>query len=378
MQKRVQNKSFSLYNFSSKNRRGLSTVIVTLILILVSLVAVGVIWVVVRNVIQTGTEEVGLSQFSLNAKIMNVLVDNNSNNISLTVKRNAGEGELIGISFVFSNSNADTEVITRNVSLKELEQMKFYFHLNTSVSDLISVSIVPLIKQDEKQISGIALDKYNFGSSKNNIPSQTCTPTNCSTLGYVCGTWSDGCSGTLSCGIYGNGSCQTGYNCIGGSCVLNITTYSQDFELVLFPPAGWVSGGNNVWHRNTTEPAFGTASAGSRYINDSQMTYISYNYTFIRNGNVSFWWNVSSEANYDFICFCVDKTCGGTGCTCIGTSGTADARICSSPSSGVWTAGSVTYPVNSSNHTFTWCYAKDGNTIGGSDMGKIDNIVFNF
>jgi hypothetical protein len=220
MQKRGQNRSFSLYNFSSKNRSGLSTTIVTLILILVSLVAVGVIWVVVRNVIQTGTEGVGLSQFSLSAKILDVSIDNSSNNVSLTVKRNAGKGNLTGISFVFSNSNVDTEVITRNVSLKELEQMNFIFHLNMSVSDLTSVSIVPLIKQDEKQITGIALDKYNLGNSKNYIPPQTCIPINCSALGYICGTWNNGtCSGTLNCGnCTGGQTCNASGRCVA-SCI---------------------------------------------------------------------------------------------------------------------------------------------------------------
>jgi hypothetical protein len=199
-------------------KRGLSTIIVTLILILVSLVAVGIVWVVIRNVIQTGTEGVGLSQFSLSAKILDVSIDNSSNNISLTLKRNAGRGELEGISFVFS-SDGNTEVITRNVSLKEMEQMSFNFHLNTSVSDLTSVSIVPLIKQDEKQISGIALDKYNLGNSKNYIPPQTCVPTNCSALGYICGTWNNGtCSGTLNCG-----NCTGGQTCnASGRCVLQV------------------------------------------------------------------------------------------------------------------------------------------------------------
>jgi hypothetical protein len=198
---------------------GLSTIIVTLILILVSLVAVGIIWVVVRNVIQTGTEGVGLSQFSLSAKILDVSIDNSSNNVSLTVKRNAGKGNLTGISFVFS-SDGNIEVITRNISLKELEQMNFIFHLNMSVSDLTSVSIVPLIKQDEKQITGIALDKYNLGNSKNYILSQTCIPTNCSALGYICGTWNNGtCSGTLSCGNCSGGQiCNATGRCVA-SCI---------------------------------------------------------------------------------------------------------------------------------------------------------------
>ena len=33
----------------------------------------------------------------------------------------------------------------------------------------------------------------------------TCTPTTCAKLGYMCGTWGDGCGGTLNCG-----TCPTG------------------------------------------------------------------------------------------------------------------------------------------------------------------------
>ncbi|MCX6746941.1 MAG: hypothetical protein NTU63_02280, partial [Candidatus Pacearchaeota archaeon] len=55
---------------------------------------------------------------------------------------------------------------------------------------------------------------------KETIPGQTCTPATCASLNYNCGNWTDGCSGTLSCGVFGNESCQTGHNCVGGSCVL--------------------------------------------------------------------------------------------------------------------------------------------------------------
>ncbi|MCX6746609.1 MAG: hypothetical protein NTU63_00555, partial [Candidatus Pacearchaeota archaeon] len=55
---------------------------------------------------------------------------------------------------------------------------------------------------------------------KETIPGQTCTPATCASLNYNCGNWTDGCSGTLSCGVFGNESCQTGYNCVSGSCVL--------------------------------------------------------------------------------------------------------------------------------------------------------------
>ncbi|MFA6074113.1 MAG: Ig-like domain-containing protein, partial [Candidatus Woesearchaeota archaeon] len=153
----------------------------------------------------------------------------------------------------------------------------------------------------------------------------------------------------------------------------NIT--NQSFEGVTFPPTGWFTGGDAIWHRNITEPDIGLASAGSSDIIDSQKTWINTTYLFNRDGNVSFFWNVSSEKNYDNLCFCIDNPCGGTGCTCSGTSGTADAIITSS-SDGVWTFGIVSKNVNAGLHTFTWCYAKDGSVTAGADMGKIDNVTF--
>jgi len=42
----------------------------------------------------------------------------------------------------------------------------------------------------------------------------TCVPDTCSSLGKQCGTWSDGCGGTLNCGV-----CETGYICSDGQCI---------------------------------------------------------------------------------------------------------------------------------------------------------------
>ncbi|MGC9309166.1 MAG: hypothetical protein ACP5D2_00535, partial [Candidatus Nanoarchaeia archaeon] len=41
-----------------------------------------------------------------------------------------------------------------------------------------------------------------------------CTPETCSSLEKECGTWSDGCGGTLDCG-----TCSSGYNCSNGVCI---------------------------------------------------------------------------------------------------------------------------------------------------------------
>ena len=51
-----------------------------------------------------------------------------------------------------------------------------------------------------------------------------CVPATCASLGRNCGTVSDGCGGTLTCGNY-NGGCQTGYTCqTNGTCTKNPCT----------------------------------------------------------------------------------------------------------------------------------------------------------
>ena len=45
-----------------------------------------------------------------------------------------------------------------------------------------------------------------------------CVPTICASLGYNCGSWDDGCGGTLNCGV-----CGSGYTCTAGTCVVTVT-----------------------------------------------------------------------------------------------------------------------------------------------------------
>ena len=72
------------------DKRGLSTIVATLLIILLTLVAVGIIWVVVRNVIQGGSEQISLGKFTLDLKISQVQRINDSA-LSITLKRNVGE-----------------------------------------------------------------------------------------------------------------------------------------------------------------------------------------------------------------------------------------------------------------------------------------------
>jgi hypothetical protein len=209
MQKKVKTENFS------KNKKGLSTIVVTLILIVLSLVAVGAVWILVNNLIKDQSSQSGLDKITFSGEIKQVLIDNSSNNVSVMVERKVGDGDLKGMKFIFSNDTGE-EVITEYFTLTELQEKKFSFHLGMSVLSLIKVSIVPLFRSSEgKEMMGNVADTFNVGSgggsggntpqnqnnqtnnSTNNQTNQTCTPLTCFNN---CGIIYDGCNGTINCG----------------------------------------------------------------------------------------------------------------------------------------------------------------------------------
>ena len=71
--------------------------------------------------------------------------------------------------------------------------------------------------------------------------------------------------------------------------------------------------------------------------------------------SVSFWWKVSSEANYDELRFYIDSTVQDK------ISGEVD-----------W--NQKTFSVPSGSHKLVWSYVKDGSQSGGSDCGCLDRV----
>jgi hypothetical protein len=147
------------------DKRGLSTIVATLLIILLTLVAVGIIWVVVRNVIQGGSEQISLGKFTLDLKISQVQKINDSA-LSVTLKRNAGEGDFVGISFVVEDDTG-TEVVKQNVSMSELQTKTYQLYfLIINTSRLKKISIAPIFRLESgKEVNGDVKDTYFVGSS---------------------------------------------------------------------------------------------------------------------------------------------------------------------------------------------------------------------
>jgi hypothetical protein len=183
-----------------RGKRGPHATAVTLVLILLALAVIGVLWWTISNAISEGIDRIPLEKLTLDAEITGASIDDSSNNIALFLKRNSGQDEISGMSFIFY-TETESEIITYpEISLEELESKQFNFYLGKlSISEVTRVSIVPIfISKSGNEVIGNIIDTYRIkGDGKDGECTPDCT-------GKECGT--DGCWG--SCG-----SCEDDYFC---------------------------------------------------------------------------------------------------------------------------------------------------------------------
>jgi len=107
-----------------KNKRGLSAIVATLIIILLVLVAVGIIWVVVRNLIQEGAEsiDIGTKCIAVDVRAVSVTpVVNEAGNYSVTLRRTAGGEAIGGVKISLFNNTVNSGVLEFGIALTELQ-----------------------------------------------------------------------------------------------------------------------------------------------------------------------------------------------------------------------------------------------------------------
>lgn len=113
------------------------------------------------------------------------------------------------------------------------------------------------------------------------------------------------------------------------------------------------NGGNASWYAQTNVTKDGVSAARSGGIGHSQETWMQV--TVAGPGTMTYWWKVSSEANWDWL------SCSVDGVSQASISGAVDWQI----KTNVIAAGS---------HVVRWRYAKDGSGTNGSDCGWVDQV----
>ena len=81
-----------------QNKRGLSAVVATLIIILLTLVAVGIIWIVIRNVVESGAGQIDLSQKCISVDLTALsVVESPAGTYAITLKRGSDSQGDMGV-----------------------------------------------------------------------------------------------------------------------------------------------------------------------------------------------------------------------------------------------------------------------------------------
>jgi len=137
---------------------------------------------------------------------------------------------------------------------------------------------------------------------------------------------------------------------------LSIGLIVEDWESDSFDNFNWEFEGVANWTISDETPYEGIYCSQSGQISDNQSTSLVLTYEVGADDSISFYKEVSSEANYDYFSFYIDGV-----------------------EMGKW-AGEVAwsrsvFPVNTGVHTFKWEYDKDANTVGGSDRARLDYII---
>ncbi len=168
-----------------KNKRGLSQVVTTIILILLIILAISAIWVVVDRLIIKGTGSINLDRFTINLEIVSANINGSSAIAEVKVKRNAGEGNLTGIKFIVEDPRTAEVYEERFTRFEEFGQRTFEIDLLVPGTDLIiseieKISIAPIYRvggQSSDTIGGIAdsvegLEKMNYTGTGEGTPGE--------------------------------------------------------------------------------------------------------------------------------------------------------------------------------------------------------------
>jgi len=145
------------------DKKGLSAVVTTLILILLVLVAVGIIWVVIRAVVETGTGTIDYTAKCLRVDLRATVVNNTAGtNYDVTLKRESGGDDINGVKIVFSNDTDSSSVIDSLGNIETLATVTR--NVNGEISNANKVEVTPYFLDDagEEHLCGGQTNTFVF------------------------------------------------------------------------------------------------------------------------------------------------------------------------------------------------------------------------
>jgi hypothetical protein len=139
-------------------KRGLSTIVTTLIIILLVFIAIGIVWTVIQNVLTEGVENIDTRSFTLDLEISKIFIDPSSGYLTISVTRNSGIGEFQAIRFMVGDGTSTEVYDLPSVNFAELETRSF--ELSEYTGDVTNVKIAPVFISEtgEEKLSKIVIE----------------------------------------------------------------------------------------------------------------------------------------------------------------------------------------------------------------------------
>lgn len=141
-----------------ENKRGLSQVVTTLLLILLIIGAVAGIWVVIRSFVTNSSGQISSSKYSINLQLQSATVNYSTGVADVSVFRNSGPGDLVGIKFIFGDGQNSDVFVRSFSSFPELATRTYSIDLSKSsvlnLPKVNTVSIAPVIQVGTRNLTG--------------------------------------------------------------------------------------------------------------------------------------------------------------------------------------------------------------------------------
>ena len=106
------------------DKRGLSTIVTTLIIILLVFIAIGIVWVVIQDVIQGGTDTIEYQAqcLEVNLEVTSAVCVDNASECAISISRGAGGNEFAGVKIKIPNENETASFVhTEGGNIVQLE-----------------------------------------------------------------------------------------------------------------------------------------------------------------------------------------------------------------------------------------------------------------
>lgn len=220
-----------------RNKKGISGVIITILLILIAITTALIVWNVIKFIIER-EGKTDISMITADAVMADIWITED-NLAMIKVKINPRQGNVSGIKFVFSNLT-DEYVHTENYTLSELETHTFEINLTDKIENSVSIQIHLLFEQGQISPVKSTAEKQADGSWKisgdgkieGEKPALKCNNDNECTADYYSNNYCDGnnvkryfhnyscvsesCIKLVSVELVE--SCGTGESCVNGIC----------------------------------------------------------------------------------------------------------------------------------------------------------------